>query len=108
MASTVTDTPQTPSPTAAQPRRRWYQFTLRTAGVWMALFCLLLGSFAWWRDRAERQRRVVEELRELGVDVSYRYYSLSERRNYDPSKEFFPCRVLRRCLGVDFLYEVRV
>jgi len=92
----------------ARPRRRWYQFTLRTAGIWIALFCLLLGSFAWWRDRAERQRKVVEELRGLGASVDYRYFSLWERRNYDPEKEFFPCTVLRLCLGLDFVYEVRV
>ena len=51
----------------AKPRRRWYQFTLRTAGVWIALFCLLLGSFTWWRDRDERQRKVEEEWRGLGA-----------------------------------------
>ncbi|MGI8981960.1 MAG: leucine-rich repeat domain-containing protein [Pirellulaceae bacterium] len=102
------DSPQTPLPPAAQPRRRWYQFTLRTAGVWMVLLCLLLGSFAWWRDRAERQRKVVEELRALGADVQYRYFSLWEKRNFDPSKEFFPCTLLRLCLGVDFIYDVSI
>src|SRR5205807_1790586 len=81
MASTVENSEPTPQP---RPRRRWYQFTLRTAGVWMVLLCLLLGSFAWWRDRAERQRKVVEELRELGASVQYRYFSLWERRNFDP------------------------
>jgi hypothetical protein len=64
--SAADSTSGTPSPTA-RPRHRWYQFTLRTAGVWMVLLCLLLGSFAWWRDRAERQRKVVEEMRDLAT-----------------------------------------
>src|SRR5436190_17976910 len=67
----------------ARPRRRWYQFTLRTAGVWMVLLCLLLGSFAWWRDRAERQRKVVEELEGLGAYVKYRLFSLTKTETYD-------------------------
>ena len=74
----------------------------------MVLLCLLLGSFAWWRDRAERQRKVVEELREMGASVQYRYFSLWERRNFDAAKEFFPCTLLRLGLGVDFLYDVSI
>ena len=114
MASTVTELPKTPSPPSVKPRRRWYQFTLRTAGVWIALFCLLLGSFAWWRDRAERQRKVVEELRALGATVEYRYSSLTKRPgihdgfNYAVSSqdEFFLCSWLRRALGDNFVYNV--
>lgn len=81
----------------AIPRRRWYQFTLRTAGVWIALFCLLLGSFAWWRDRAERQRKVVEELMELRAKVLYRGYSLRNPSGVGysfPDDEFPPFRFL--------------
>lgn len=105
-ADSTSDSPSQP----ARPRRRWYQFTLRTAGVWMALLCLLLGSFAWWRDRAERQRKVVEELRALGAHVEYRYFSLTERQAVDnpvsPSDEFFLCSWLRRFFGDDFVYDV--
>ncbi|MFN0020280.1 MAG: hypothetical protein ACKVP0_18630 [Pirellulaceae bacterium] len=94
----------------AKPRRRWYQFTLRTAGVWIALLCLLLGSFAWWRDRAERQRKVVEELRGLGARVEYSYFSLTKERpiytSFNPRDEFFLCSWLRQKLGDDFVSEV--
>ena len=98
----------------ARPRRRWYQFTLRTVGVWMVLLCLLLGSFAWWRDRAERQRKVVEELRGLGATVAYRIFSLTKRPGIhdglmykvDSHDEFFLCSWLRHALGDNFVYNV--
>jgi hypothetical protein len=114
MAVVTKNTPETSS-VAAKPRRRWYQFTLRTAGVWMALLCLLLGSFAWWRDRAERQRKVVEELRGLGATVDYRYFSLRNRNKpnedklgllYNHVDEFFLCSFLRGNLGDDYVYDV--
>lgn len=109
MAVVTKNTPEFSSP-AAQPRRRWYQFTLRTAGVWMALLCLLLGSFAWWRDRAERQRKVVEELRGLGATVDFRYFSLTKRHTVDdpvsPEDEFFMNSWACRCFGDDFVYAV--
>ena len=101
--------------TLAKPRRRWYQFTLRTAIVWMVLFSLLLGSFAWWRDRAERQRKVVEEMRDLGATVDYRFFSLRKRDEeneaeyaslYDAEEEFFLCKFLRDTFGDDFVYGV--
>lgn len=102
---------------AARPRRRWYQFTLRTAGVWIALFCLLLGSFAWWRDRAERQRKVVEELRGLGAKVEYQYWYLTDREKTDgldwaeyriaePDQEFFLFAWLRSQVGDDYVSRV--
>ena len=58
--------------------RRWYQFSLRTACALLLVISLHLGAFAWWRDRAERQRKVVEELRGLGAFVSRRYFSLTK------------------------------
>jgi hypothetical protein len=107
MASAVVNPTPTPP---ARPRRRWYQFTLRTAGIWMVLLCLLLGSFAWWRDRAERQRKVVEELRALGARVDYRLYSLTKRETLDDSvmaeEEFFLCAWVSNCLGMDYVYDV--
>ena len=112
MADTNVKSDSTQKP--AKPRRRWYQFTLRTAGLWIALFCLLLGSFAWWRDRAERQRKVVEELRGLGATVVYRYFSLTNTIPihtdvYDvpiPVDEFFICAWLRSWFGEDFVSSV--
>ncbi|MCE9525878.1 MAG: hypothetical protein K8R36_07470, partial [Planctomycetales bacterium] len=75
-------------------------------------FCLFLGSFAWWRDRAERQRKVVEELRLAGAIVEYRYYSPRGGTGTDgallPEDEFLPFRVLRGHFGFgdDYLGEV--
>lgn len=108
---TASDLRSDSAPQPAKPRRRWYQFSLRTAGIGIFLLCLLLGSFAWWRDRAERQRKVVEELRGLGAMVEYRYFSLTNEQSiYDgvfnssePGDEFFLCSWLRRRFGEDFV-----
>jgi hypothetical protein len=113
MAVVTKNTPETSS-VAAKPRRRWYQFTLRSAGVWMALLCLLLGSFAWWRDRAERQRKVVEELRGLGARVEYHYFCRRRFPRIHEGGEFRPTSIdeftlfswVRHRLGDDFVSSV--
>jgi hypothetical protein len=92
----------------ARPRRRWYQFSLRTACALLLVVSLLLGAFAWWRDRAERQRKVVEELRGRGAMVKYQLFSLSKRGALDDpvtvEEEFFLCAWLRNWLGSDYVY----
>ena len=50
------------------------------------------------------------ELRELGADVQYRYFSLTKRPGYFeggfPREEFFLCVWLRHCFGDDTVYHV--
>jgi hypothetical protein len=86
------------------------QFSLRTAFLLMLLASILFAGFAWRRNRAERQRKIVEELRELGADVEYQYFSLTKPPRFNvmvsPSDEFFLCAWLRRLLGDDFVYDV--
>ena len=108
MAVASANTP-TSSPPDAKPRRRRFQFSLRTALLLMFLASILCAGFAWRRNRAERQRKIVEELRGLGVYVEYRYFTLA---SHDwgvmpaPSEEFFVFAWLRRGLGDDFVYDV--
>ncbi|MGI8980491.1 MAG: hypothetical protein ACR2FY_14785 [Pirellulaceae bacterium] len=92
----------------AKPRRRWYQFSLRTALLLMFVISLLFAGFAWWRDRAERQRKIVAELRELGAEVDYKYFVFFERTTgVRPNDEFFVVSHLRNRFGNDFVSDVR-
>ena len=75
----------------------------------MLLASIFFAGFAWWRNRAERQRKIVAELRERGAGVEYGYFSFTKPKNgvwATPDKEFFLCSWLRRCLGDDFVYDV--
>jgi hypothetical protein len=104
MAAAISNPPIS-KPPEAKPRRR-FQFSLRTALLLMLFASILFAGFAWRRNRAERQRKVVEELRELGANVDYKYWYLFEN-DPAPSDEFFLPALLRRFLGDDFVYDIR-
>jgi hypothetical protein len=60
--------PTTPNPAAAKPKRRFWQFRLRTALAASVVFALALG---WQVNRAARQRQAVAAVRALGGHVYY-------------------------------------
>jgi hypothetical protein len=70
MAAASANTPAISLP-EEKPRRRWFQFSLRTALILMFLASLFFAGFAWGRNRAERQGKIVAELRELGAQDSF-------------------------------------
>ncbi len=108
MAVAAPNTPAT-STTERKPRRYRFQFSLRTALLLMFLASILFAGFAWRRNRAERQRKIVAELRDLGAGVEYRYFTLWPKDyavSPAPNEEFFLCRWLRVCVGDDFVYDV--
>ena len=53
---------------APKPRRHWFRYSLRTAGVVLTLFCLWLG---WLANRAREQPLATERLRSIGAHVKY-------------------------------------
>ena len=69
-----------------KPKRRWYQFSLRTL-----LICITVGSvwLGWsmyrWRRQQAEQRKAVAAVKELGGSASFRYTSYAglffERHN---------------------------
>src|SRR5688572_13909033 len=76
-------------------KRRWFQFALPTLLGLVTVLCVVLGL---WVQRAERQRRAVAAIREMGAEVIYGY----EDAGYQlPGPEW-----LCRLLGVDYLAEV--
>jgi hypothetical protein len=71
-----------------KPKRRWYQFSLMTMLVLMALFSLLLGVTA---DRARKREQALRTVRELGGTVFY---------NHDAPEW------VRRCLGDNWFSSI--
>ena len=59
--------------TNSTPKRRWFRFNLRTLLIAVVLLSLPLGWLTMKMRQAERQRRVVETIREAGGEVSYGY-----------------------------------
>ena len=109
MAVAASNTPAA-STTGVKPRRRPLQFSIRTALLGMLLASIFFAGFAWWRDRAERQRKTVAELRKLGADVDYKYFAFFEPgvgKEIGPHDEFFVVSQLRNRFGNDFVSDVR-
>jgi hypothetical protein len=67
----ASQSPSTDVPT--RPRRRWFQFRLRTLLVGVLLLSACLSGYVWLRQRARSQAKAVATLREMGVSVGYEY-----------------------------------
>ncbi len=62
----------TPMSTTSKPRRRWFQFRLRTLLVLMFLFCLVVGGLVVPpMQRARKQRTVADAIERLGGSVTW-------------------------------------
>jgi uncharacterized protein YjbI with pentapeptide repeats len=57
--------------TTKRPKRRWYQFSLRTLLLLVVLVAIGLSFFASWLQEARRQQMAVEKLEALGAEVWY-------------------------------------
>ncbi|MCH7728113.1 MAG: hypothetical protein IH991_16790, partial [Planctomycetes bacterium] len=55
----------------AKPKRRFLRFRMRTVLLAMTVLCFLLAWIALKADRARKQRRVVDWVRQLGGQVTY-------------------------------------
>jgi hypothetical protein len=86
-------------------QRRWYQITLRTLLLWVAIAGVAFGWCAHLIRQASQQREVVEKLRALGAIVRYDY-------EYDSAGQFAMAPELpgpawiRKLFGVDLLANV--
>ena len=90
--------------TTSKPRRRWFQYSLRTLLVLMLLACIGMGWFAVKMQQVKKERAAVAAIEGLGgwvTDVTYRYHPDGQRGR----------AWLRKWLGDDFFarpYEVRI
>ena len=90
-------------------RRRWLQFSLRTAFVLLTIGCLWLG---WKVNRAGEQREAVEAIEALGGAVLYDWMLVEDSqeiksRPVDEQRPRGPDQ-LRQLLGDDFFQHVEV
>jgi len=81
----------------AAPRRRWYQYSLRTVLVLVILVSIAASWFAVKTHPARRQRAAVEAIKELGGWVKYDY----ETKEEPPGPPW-----LRKLLGDDIVSDV--
>jgi hypothetical protein len=97
----------TEQPTAPKPKRRWYQYSLRTLLIFVTLFALACSWFAVKMQQARRQREAVEAIEKLGGEVWY------ETPNDKPGFYYYPKHSpnstwLRKILGNDFFDNVNI
>ena len=94
--------------TEFMPKRRWMQVSLRTMLLAVALLCVIVSL---WVVPAERQRRTVAAIQNMGGAVNYvPLLSLVEDSGVsDPREsEAFPKTFLRRWLPPDYFDEVLI
>jgi hypothetical protein len=86
------------------PRRRWYQFSLKTLFVTFTLPALILGFAMAFTAKGRQQRAVVERIRGLGGKINY--------GDFDPALDLpapnqsYWARQVRKWLGRDHIDHV--
>jgi hypothetical protein len=97
----------TDQPIAPKPKRRWYQYSLRTLMIFVTLFAVLCSWFAVKLGQAKRQREAVESIRRLNRLCEVQYdYKRDSSGNPTPNAQA-RCPVwLRNLLGIDFFSNV--
>ena len=88
-----------------KPRRRCWQFSLRTLFVVVLLFAVPCSWFAVKMQQARTQREVVRTLREGGADAFYDFESVESRSSIPKAEPPAPAWLLE-LLGVDFFCDV--
>jgi internalin A len=86
---------------AAQPKRRWYQYSLRSLLIFVTLCAFACSWFAVKMRQARRQREAVAAIRIAGGKVIYDYED-PEASNVVPPGPLW----LRNLLGDDFFANV--
>jgi hypothetical protein len=87
------------APDKPKPKRRWLQFRLQTLFILVAVVAVPCGLFKWKWDAKQRERRAVDEIRQLGGYVNYDWQDRSPQIPSGPA-------CIRTSLGDDFLASV--
>ena len=92
-------------PAKPKPKRRWYQYSLRTLLIVVTLFALACSWFAVKMQQAKRQRETVEAIKKVGGFIFYDYQIDESGKVIHSAGPFAPIW-LRNLLGDDFFYDV--
>jgi internalin A len=90
----------------ARPKRRWYQYSLRTLLIFVTLFAIACSWFAVKLNQARRQREAVEAIKKIPyAQVRYEdpFLKAFSPNQATPNENF-----LLNILGVDFFCHVRL
>ncbi|MGA2797346.1 MAG: hypothetical protein ABSE63_07210 [Thermoguttaceae bacterium] len=94
-------TSQSASP---KPKRRWYQYSLRTLLIFVTLFAVACSWLAVKMQQAKRQRKAVDAIRKHSGEIFY------DNDKYDNYGRFYPQAIshsgLYKILGNDFFANV--
>jgi len=98
-----TQSQATVMPEQPKSKRRWFQYSLRTLFVLVAIVGVIIMATVVMP--AVRQRRAVEKIEELGGNVHYDY-ELRPDGTYDPDEHATAPAWLRRAIGEDYFANV--
>ena len=89
-----------------KPKRRWYQFRMRTLLVFVTLCAVACGWFVAKMQRARKQEEAIKAIREAGGYIQYRYgwfaTGSAKERNRQPGPAW-----MVKLLGFDFFAKAR-
>jgi hypothetical protein len=87
------------------PKRRWFQFSLRSFLLVLTVFGVLLGLHV---RSAKRQKEAVAAIKAYGGEVCYDFQKFDPRRNphFDAKAESWVPKWLLANLGEDFFHDV--
>jgi Leucine-rich repeat (LRR) protein len=85
-----------------KPKRRFFQFSLRSLLVVMLVVCVTL---AWKVEKAKKQREAVAWVQESGGSVSYDY-EFDDARKRVPNPQPPGPKWLRELVGIDYFDDV--
>ena len=91
--------------TPPKPKRRWFQFRLRTLMVFVTLCAVVCSWFAVKMQQARRQREAVEAIQNAGGTARY-YYEVGPDGLFMDDAEPPGPAWLRDVLGIDFFSDV--
>lgn len=88
----------------ASPRRRWYQFSLRTLLVLMLVLPIGLGWYAHARNKSLKQWEAVRALRAAGEKLR----ALRDDELLEGEQAILPAPAWQKAMGVDLPQELKV
>jgi len=95
--------PEQPEPT--EPKRRWYQYSLRSLLIVMVLLCFLFAWVGTKMRQAEKQKEVVAWVKKNEGDVTYDF-ELDANGEYIPNAKPPGPDWLHEWIGIDYFSNV--